>query len=51
MALGYGGQLVEVVPDRDLVVAVSTQVGLHATVDASQLIYLVDSVIAPAFDR
>ena len=49
MAVGYGGQLVEVVPDRDLVVAVSTHVGLHATIDATQLIYLVDSVIAPAF--
>ncbi|TFV79439.1 class C beta-lactamase-related serine hydrolase [Blastococcus sp. CT_GayMR19] len=51
MAVGYGGQLVEVVPDRDLVVAISTDVGLHATVDATQLIYLVDSVIAPAVTR
>ena len=49
-AVGFGGQLVEVVPDRDLVVVVSTDVGLHATVDPGQLTYLVDSVIAPAFD-
>jgi CubicO group peptidase (beta-lactamase class C family) len=49
LAIGFGGQLVEVVPDRELVVVVSTNVGLHATVDPGQLTHLVDSVIAPAF--
>jgi CubicO group peptidase (beta-lactamase class C family) len=47
MAVGYGGQLIEVVPDRDLVVVVASEVAEHATVDHSVLAYLVDHVIAP----
>lgn len=50
MAVGYGGQLVEVVPDRDLVVVVATEVGDHAVVGHGDLTDLVDSVIAPAVD-
>ncbi len=49
LAWGFGGQLIEVVPDRRLVVAVSSHVGDHATVDHYALTYLVDSIIAPAF--
>ncbi len=50
MAVGYGGQLVAVLPDRELVVVVSSDVGDHATVDGSTLTYLLDRVIAPAFE-
>ena len=49
-AYGFGGQLVEVVPDRDLVVAVSTEVDDDVGVDRDALSYLVDNIIAPAFD-
>jgi CubicO group peptidase (beta-lactamase class C family) len=48
MAWGYGGQLIEVVPDRDLVVVIATEVGDHDVVGHDDLTYLVDSVIAPA---
>jgi CubicO group peptidase (beta-lactamase class C family) len=48
-AWGFGGQLVEVVPDRNLVVAVSTHVGDRRGVDRDALSYLVDNIIAPAF--
>jgi CubicO group peptidase (beta-lactamase class C family) len=48
MAVGYGGQLVAVVPDRELVVVVSTHVGDHSTVSDSATTYLVDAIIAPA---
>ncbi len=51
LAIGYGGQLVAVLPDRDLVVTVSTHVGDHSTVSASATTYLVDGVIAPAVRR
>jgi CubicO group peptidase (beta-lactamase class C family) len=51
MAVGYGGQLIEVVPDRELVVVIATEVGDHALVDHADLTYLVDSVIAPAVGR
>lgn len=50
-AWGYGGQLIEVVPDRDLVVAIVSEVENYGTVGHSLLTYLVDSVIAPAIDR
>jgi CubicO group peptidase (beta-lactamase class C family) len=50
MAVGYGGQLVEVVPDRDLVVVVSTDVVENAQVDHGYTTSLVDGVIAPALD-
>jgi CubicO group peptidase (beta-lactamase class C family) len=47
-AIGYGGQLVEVVPDLRLVVAVSTTVKEDKpTVDAGAYLALVDDVIAP----
>jgi CubicO group peptidase (beta-lactamase class C family) len=48
-ALGYGGQMVAVVPDRDLVVVVASEVDEHAWVDNGSTIYLVDKVIAPLF--
>jgi CubicO group peptidase (beta-lactamase class C family) len=48
LAIGTGGQLVAVVPDRELVVVVSSHVGDHPTVSASVTTYLVDAVIAPA---
>lgn len=51
MAVGYGGQLVAVVPDRKLVVVVSTHVGEHSTVSDSATTYLVDAIIAPAVRR
>src|SRR5215218_7233 len=51
LAVGLGGQLVAVLPDRDLVVVVSTDVGRYASVDVSSTTYLVDSVIAPAVAR
>jgi CubicO group peptidase (beta-lactamase class C family) len=47
-AIGYGGQLVEVVPDLRLVVAVSTTVKEDKpTVDVGAYLALVDDVIAP----
>jgi CubicO group peptidase (beta-lactamase class C family) len=49
-AYGFGGQLVEVVPDRNLVVAVSTEVDDDVGVSLEALSYLVDTIIAPAFD-
>jgi CubicO group peptidase (beta-lactamase class C family) len=48
LAVGFGGQLVAVVPDRELVVVVSTHVGDHAAVDEDATTDLVDAVIAPA---
>ena len=46
---GFGGQLIEVVPDRDLVVVVSTAVGDGASgTSISRLTDMVDEVIAPA---
>ena len=45
----FGGQLVEVVPERNLVVAVSAQVDRDVGVDPDALSYLVDNIIAPAF--
>jgi CubicO group peptidase (beta-lactamase class C family) len=47
-AIGYGGQLVEVVPDLRLVVAVSTTVKDDGPIlDAAAYLALVDDVIAP----
>ena len=48
-AEGFGGQLIEVVPDRDLVVVVSTAVGDGASGASTSLLEdMVDEVIAPA---
>jgi CubicO group peptidase (beta-lactamase class C family) len=51
--IGAGGQLLEVVPRRDLVVVVSTAYGLEAPsaagVTEEPLLTLVDDVIAPRF--
>jgi CubicO group peptidase (beta-lactamase class C family) len=48
-AAGFGGQLIEVVPDRDLVVVVSSAVGDGASgANTSVLTDMVDEVIAPA---
>ena len=49
VAAGFGGQLIEVVPDLDLVVVVSCtipEVNVH--LDASTFRGLVNSVVAPA---
>ncbi len=51
LAWGYGGQLIEIVPDRNLVVVIATAVDLRdpvETVSPSPLTQLVDIVIAPA---
>jgi CubicO group peptidase (beta-lactamase class C family) len=52
MALGFGGQVIEVVPDRGLVVAVATQFDLLDETDygvpPEQIIDFVDTVIAPS---
>jgi CubicO group peptidase (beta-lactamase class C family) len=48
MAEGHGGQLIEVVPDRELVVVVSTAIGDHPFDDASMFTHMVDLVVAPA---
>lgn len=49
---GFGGQLVEVVPDRDLVVVVQTEINPRGDrsegLDASKLAFTVSDVIAPA---
>ena len=47
-AAGFGGQLIEVVPDLDLVVVAATAVPENPAMDAGPLIGLVDEVIAPA---
>lgn len=51
-AIGYGGQLIEVVPSLSLVVAVSTEVVYNGfvrePVNPRLLVGMVDSVIAPA---
>lgn len=51
-ALGYGGQLIAVVPRRQLVIAVSTEFTLNdpssSGIPGSLLTNLVDSVVAPA---
>ena len=55
LAWGYGGQLIEVIPNRGLVIVASCEVvpldPNAPTLDSSQLQYLADSVIAPLFDR
>ena len=52
---GYGGQLIEVIPNRGLVIVASCEVvpldPNVPTLDEAQLQYLADSVIAPLFDR
>jgi CubicO group peptidase (beta-lactamase class C family) len=47
-ALGFGGQLIEVVPELGLVVAVCTRVGDTNGVEPGRLTNMVDDVIAPA---
>lgn len=51
-AAGFGGQVVEVVPDRDLVVVVQTEINSLADssegLDPSKLAFMVSDVIAPA---
>jgi CubicO group peptidase (beta-lactamase class C family) len=51
-AAGHGGQLIEVVPDRELVVVVSTATGDQPARDDDSLFtyltYMVDKIIAPA---
>jgi CubicO group peptidase (beta-lactamase class C family) len=50
-AIGYGGQLVEVVPDLRLVVAVSTTVNQDSPiVNAGAYLALVNDLIAPSLD-
>ena len=51
-AWGYGGQLVEVVPERDLVVVVASEVDLEGPVSRltpDLFDYLVDEIVAPRF--
>lgn len=48
-ALGAGGQLIEVVPSRQLVVAIAGEIDEHALPDPSVLPELVATDIAPAF--
>jgi CubicO group peptidase (beta-lactamase class C family) len=52
LAWGYGGQLIEVVPARKLVVVVSTALstGGPEVVHPSSLTTMVDKIIAPALD-
>lgn len=47
-AAGEGGQLIEVVPDLDLVVVVSTRIGFVQWVQPQVFIDMVDGFIAPA---
>jgi CubicO group peptidase (beta-lactamase class C family) len=51
-AAGFGGQLIEVVPDRDLVVVVQTEINPLGDgsegLDTSKLAFMVSDVIAPA---
>jgi CubicO group peptidase (beta-lactamase class C family) len=47
-AVGHGGQLIEVVPDLQLVVVVASDVGTAAGAPARAYVELVDAVVAPA---
>jgi CubicO group peptidase (beta-lactamase class C family) len=47
-AVGLGGQLVEVVPDLRLVVAVSSDIPDGSLLDASTFMTMVSTVVAPA---
>lgn len=47
-ASGFGGQLIEVVPELDLVVVVSSDLRDVPTVDSQQFVAMVDLLIAPA---
>jgi CubicO group peptidase (beta-lactamase class C family) len=55
LAYGFGGQMIEVIPRRHLVIVVSTELELDDPdgfgVRAGQLRYLAESVIAPVFRR
>lgn len=51
LAWGYGGQLIEIVPERELVVVIASAVDLRdpeETASPSRMTQLVDTVIAPA---
>jgi CubicO group peptidase (beta-lactamase class C family) len=47
-AVGFGGQLVEVVPDLRLVVAVSSDIPEGTLLDAATLMTMVSTVVAPS---
>jgi CubicO group peptidase (beta-lactamase class C family) len=47
-AIGFGGQLVEVVPDLRLVVAVSSDIPERSLLDPATLVTMVSTVVAPA---
>jgi CubicO group peptidase (beta-lactamase class C family) len=47
-ASGFGGQLIEVVPDLDLVVVVSSTIPDYPRLSSSPFLSLVDQLIAPA---
>ena len=48
VAAGFGGQVIEVVPDLDMIVVAATTIPENPTMDAEPLLMLVDEVIAPA---
>ena len=47
-AAGFGGQLIEVVPDLDLVVVVSCTISEDLPLEAATFLALVDHLVAPA---
>ena len=49
-AIGYGGQIIEVVPDLGLVVVASTWIDDATSFDSRMWEMMVDMVIAPAFE-
>ncbi|WP_226921462.1 serine hydrolase domain-containing protein [Georgenia subflava] len=49
-ALGYGGQMIEVVPALELVVVASTTVPERPNMEPAFLVYVVDRDIAPALE-
>jgi CubicO group peptidase (beta-lactamase class C family) len=50
-AIGYGGQIIEVVPDLDLVVVASTWIDDVNTLDSSTWQYLVTTSLVPELER
>jgi CubicO group peptidase (beta-lactamase class C family) len=49
-ALGFGGQIIEVVPDLELVVVASTWIDPVATLDSATWEFMVDQAIVPALE-
>jgi CubicO group peptidase (beta-lactamase class C family) len=47
-AIGWGGQLIEVVPDLDLVIVVSCTISEDLPLEAATFLALVDHLVAPA---